>query len=116
MEQLAGRGSSVPVIHVARWRQPGRPSRAVSARQNNHSGGAFGRSRGICRPRRSAVHAHAEIAFRNRIRRAVVAQVVSYAGYLQGLDLAQLESQILREHLSAAGSVLGATRPTGARR
>lgn len=41
-------------------------------------------------------------------RRAVVAQVLSYAGYLQGLDLAQLESQILREHLGAAGSVLGA--------
>jgi hypothetical protein len=40
-------------------------------------------------------------------RRAVVAQVLSYAGYLQGLDLAQLESQILREHLGAAGSVLG---------
>ena len=32
-------------------------------------------------------------------RRAVVAQVLSYAGYLQGLDLAQLESQNLREHL-----------------
>ena len=43
-------------------------------------------------------------------RRAVVAQVLSYAGYLQGLDLAQLESQILREHLSAAGSVLGAVQ------
>ena len=40
-------------------------------------------------------------------RRAVVAQVLSYAGYLQGLDLAQLESQILREHLGSAGSVLG---------
>ena len=34
--------------------------------------------------------------------------MLSYAGYLQGLDLAQLESQILREHLGAAGSVLGA--------
>jgi len=43
-------------------------------------------------------------------RRAVVAQVLSYAGYLQGLDLAQLESQILREHLGAAGSVLGAVQ------
>jgi hypothetical protein len=29
-------------------------------------------------------------------RRAVVAQVLSYAGYLQGLDIEQLESQILR--------------------
>ena len=43
-------------------------------------------------------------------RRAVVAQVLSYAGYLQGLDLAQLESQILREHLGAVGSVLGAVQ------
>lgn len=43
-------------------------------------------------------------------RRAVVAQVLSYAGYLQGLDLAQLESQILREHLGAAGSVVGAVQ------
>jgi hypothetical protein len=43
-------------------------------------------------------------------RRAVVAQVLSYAGYLQGLDLAQLESQILREKLGAAGSVFGAVQ------
>ncbi len=43
-------------------------------------------------------------------RRAVVAQVLSYAGYLQGLDLQQLESQILREHLGASGSVLGAVQ------
>src|SRR6202050_371034 len=43
-------------------------------------------------------------------RRAVVAQVLSYAGYLQGLDLGQLESQILREKLGAAGSVLGAVQ------
>lgn len=43
-------------------------------------------------------------------RRAVVAQVLSYAGYLQGLDLAQLESQILKEHLGTAGSVLGAVQ------
>lgn len=43
-------------------------------------------------------------------RRAVVAQVLSYAGYLQGLDLPQLESQILREKLRAAGSVLGAVQ------
>jgi hypothetical protein len=43
-------------------------------------------------------------------RRAVVAQALSYAGYLQGLDLAQLESQILREDLGAVGSVLGAVQ------
>jgi hypothetical protein len=43
-------------------------------------------------------------------RRAVVAQVLCYAGYLQGLDLAQLESQILREQLGASGSVLGAVQ------
>jgi hypothetical protein len=36
--------------------------------------------------------------------------VLSYAGYLQGLDLAQLESQILREDLGAVGSVLGAVQ------
>lgn len=40
-------------------------------------------------------------------RRAVVAQVLSYAGYLQGLDLEQLESQIL------GASVLGAVQATG---
>src|SRR6202012_4086450 len=44
-------------------------------------------------------------------RRAVVAQVLSYAGYLQGLDLAQRESQILKDHLGVAGSVLGAVQP-----
>jgi hypothetical protein len=43
-------------------------------------------------------------------RRAVVAQVLSYAGYLQGLDLPQLESQILKQHLGASGSVLGAVQ------
>jgi hypothetical protein len=43
-------------------------------------------------------------------RRAVVAQVLSYAGYLQGLDLPQLELQILAQHLGAAGSVLGAVQ------
>jgi RecB family endonuclease NucS len=32
-------------------------------------------------------------------RRAVVAQVLSYAGYLQGLDPEQLESRILGRHL-----------------
>jgi RecB family endonuclease NucS len=32
-------------------------------------------------------------------RRAVVAQVLSYAGYLQGLDPDQLEVQVLARHL-----------------
>lgn len=39
-------------------------------------------------------------------RRAVVAQVLSYAGYLQGLDPGQLESLVLGGHLGASGSVL----------
>lgn len=39
-------------------------------------------------------------------RRAVVAQVLSYAGYLQGLDPEQLESQILGRHLEPGSSVL----------
>ena len=43
-------------------------------------------------------------------RRAVVAQVLSYAGYLQGLDAGQLESQILSGHLAAGGSVLAAAQ------
>lgn len=43
-------------------------------------------------------------------RRAVVAQVLSYAGYLHGLDPDQLESQILAGHLSAGGSVLAAAQ------
>src|ERR1700683_96807 len=38
-------------------------------------------------------------------RRAVVAQVLSYAGYLQGLDVEQLESQVL------GASVLPPCRP-----
>jgi hypothetical protein len=41
-------------------------------------------------------------------RRAVVAQVLSYAGYLQGLDPDQLESQVLASQLGQAGSVLAA--------
>jgi hypothetical protein len=41
-------------------------------------------------------------------RRAVVAQVLSYAGYLQGLDPRQLESQVLAAKLGPAGSVLAA--------
>jgi hypothetical protein len=40
-------------------------------------------------------------------RRAVVAQVLSYAGYLQGLDAGQLEDQVLSSHLGG-GSVLAA--------
>lgn len=39
-------------------------------------------------------------------RRAVVAQVLSYAGYLQGLDPGQLESQVLGNRLGEGGSVL----------
>lgn len=41
-------------------------------------------------------------------RRAVVAQVLSYAGYLQGLDPGQLESEILARTPGAAPSVLAA--------
>jgi hypothetical protein len=41
-------------------------------------------------------------------RRAVVAQVLSYAGYLQGLDVGQLESEILARQPAAAASVLAA--------
>jgi hypothetical protein len=41
-------------------------------------------------------------------RRAVVAQVLSYAGYLQGLDPGQLESQVLASKLDPGGSVLAA--------
>lgn len=41
-------------------------------------------------------------------RRAVVAQVLSYAGYLQGLDPGQLESQVLATHLGPAGTVVAA--------
>jgi hypothetical protein len=43
-------------------------------------------------------------------RRAVVARVLSYAGYLQGLDAEQLESQILAGHLASGGSVLAAAQ------
>ena len=46
-------------------------------------------------------------------RRAVVAQVLSYAGYLQGLDPEQLETQILGRHLEAGGSVLAAVQAAG---
>lgn len=40
-------------------------------------------------------------------RRAVVAQVLSYAGYLQGLDPVQLEYRVLARHLPPGGTVLG---------
>jgi hypothetical protein len=40
----------------------------------------------------------------------VVAQVLSYAGYLQGLDPGQLESQALAAHLPSAGSMLAAVQ------
>ena len=46
-------------------------------------------------------------------RRAVVAQVLSYAGYLQGLDPEQLESRILGRHLEAGVSVLAAVQAAG---
>lgn len=46
-------------------------------------------------------------------RRAVVAQVLSYAGYLQGLDPEQLESRILGRHLEGGGSVLAAVQAAG---
>jgi hypothetical protein len=46
-------------------------------------------------------------------RRAVVAQVLSYTGYLQGLDPEQLESRILGRHLEADGSVLAAVQAAG---
>jgi hypothetical protein len=32
------------------------------------------------------------------VRRAVVAQVLAYAAYLQGLDVAYLETVVLAEH------------------
>jgi hypothetical protein len=43
-------------------------------------------------------------------RRAVVAQVLSYAGYVQGLDPSQLETQILGDGLGPGGSVLAAVQ------
>jgi hypothetical protein len=39
--------------------------------------------------------------------------VLSYAGYLQGLDPEQLETQILGRHLEADGSVLAAVQAAG---
>jgi hypothetical protein len=49
-----------------------------------------------------------KLAVNAESRRAVVAQVLSYAGYLQGLDPGQLESQVLASQLAPAGSVLAA--------
>jgi hypothetical protein len=49
-----------------------------------------------------------KLAVNAESRRAVVAQVLSYAGYLQGLNPEQLESQVLAKHLPAGGSVLSA--------
>jgi hypothetical protein len=51
-----------------------------------------------------------KLAGNTESRRAVVAQVLSYAGYLQGLDAEQLESQILAGHLAAGESVLAAAQ------
>lgn len=49
-----------------------------------------------------------KLAGNSESRRAVVAQVLSYAGYLQGLDPDQLETQVLASHLGPVGSVLAA--------
>jgi hypothetical protein len=49
-----------------------------------------------------------KLADNTESRRAVVAQVLSYAGYLQGLDPYQLESEILARRPGAAASVLAA--------
>src|SRR5215472_12842722 len=49
-----------------------------------------------------------KLAGNTESRRAVVAQVLSYAGYLQGLDPGQLESRVLAPHLSPGGTVLAA--------
>lgn len=44
-----------------------------------------------------------KLANSSEARRAVVAQVLSYAAYLQGLQLAQLESTVLASHLAKRG-------------
>lgn len=53
-----------------------------------------------------------KLATNAEARRAVVAQVLSYAAYLQGLDPAQLETQVLAGHLTNGGydSVLAAVK------
>ncbi len=45
-----------------------------------------------------------KLAGSGEARRSVVAQVLSYAAYLQGLQLRQLENDILAGHLSARGA------------
>jgi hypothetical protein len=49
-----------------------------------------------------------KLAVNAESRRAVVAQVLSYAGYLQGLNPDQLEPQVLARHLPPGGTVLTA--------
>jgi hypothetical protein len=51
-----------------------------------------------------------KLAGNSEARRAVVAQVLSYAGYLQGLDPDQLETQILAPYLGTRTSVLAAAQ------
>lgn len=51
-----------------------------------------------------------ELAGNAESRRAVVAQVLSCAGCLQGLDADQLESQILAGHMAPGSSVLAAAQ------
>jgi hypothetical protein len=51
-----------------------------------------------------------KLAANSESRRAVIAQVLSYAGYLQGLDPEQLESQILASKLPSGESVLSLVR------
>lgn len=45
-----------------------------------------------------------KLAGSSEARRAVVAQVLSYAAYLQGLQVAQLESDVLASHLRSLGT------------
>ena len=45
-----------------------------------------------------------KLAGNSEARRAVVAQVLYYAAYLQGLDPGQLESQVLASHLRSRGT------------
>jgi RecB family endonuclease NucS len=53
-----------------------------------------------------------KLAANAEARRAVVAQVLSYAGYLQGLDPEQLESQILSGYLAPAHSLFATVQAT----
>ncbi|GIJ43758.1 hypothetical protein Val02_06440 [Virgisporangium aliadipatigenens] len=54
-----------------------------------------------------------KLAGNSETRRAVVAQVLSYAAYLQGLAVGQLETAVLASHLAARG---WATEAVGRRR